>query len=94
MVEIDTSQLRDVSKETKQLSSDYLEHIQKIFKRINGMNRETGEWVGDSSLKFGIMASNDSRQYIKFANILTRYANHLDNVAEKIDLLCIGVKKQ
>ncbi len=94
MVEIDTSQLREIAKDAKQLSNDYLEHIKKIFQRIDGMNSETGEWVGDSSIKFNIIATNDSRQYIRIATILSKYATKIDNIAERIDRLCIGVKKK
>ena len=94
MVEIDTLKIREISKDTKQLASDYLEHINTVFNRVGNMSGETGEWVGDSSLKFSIMASNDSTQYKRFANILRSYANHLDKVANVIEVLCVEVKKK
>ena len=94
MVEIDTLKIREISKDAKQLASDYLEHVDKVFNRVGNMSRDTGEWVGDSALKYSIMANSDSAQYKRFANVLRSYANHLDKVANAIEVLCVEVKKK
>lgn len=94
MLEINTEGLRECGKDITSLSNDYSEKINKIFSRIDGMSSLTGEWRGEAATKFICVANMDNPQYRNFGKIISSYGNYLNKVANRIETLCIEVKRK
>lgn len=90
-IHIDTVKLKECGKDIVSLSSELYEIIDTMFKRINNVNKVTGEWVGISATDFVNKANVDKVQYLMMQNqiyqhgkYLIDYANMMENVIKEM----------
>ena len=84
-IHIDTTKIKECGTDVVSLSSELYEIIDTMFRRINNVNKVTGEWVGSSADIFINKANVDKLQYLTMQNQIYQYGKWLIDYANKME---------
>lgn len=90
-VDIETKELYLCGQDIMQLTNELNEQFETLFNRIDGINKNTFEWVGTSSNEFVRRSNIEKKEYYRikdelynYGKILTEIANEYENLSSEI----------
>ena len=84
----DTSDINSISKEIKELSSEFNAEIEALFQRFARVAHSpnpTAEWTGQKAQEYFKIIQEDKRQYQELARAIRKIGVELNWVAESLE---------
>lgn len=93
-LDIETNELYLCGQDIMKLTNELNEQFETLFNRIDGMNKNTFEWVGNSSNEFIRRSNIEKREYYKIKDELYNYGKVLTEIANEYEKISseIGVE--
>ena len=77
--------MKDSGERINELVTDFKEITEQLFKRIEGINTESNEWLGHSSDLFVRDAITNKNNYQELAEEMKKYASNMIDTANAIE---------
>lgn len=82
---VDTEKLNTSGQDLLELSKEFLETMEALYRRMHNMPTVTGEWTGKGASEFVRVADMEAKQYQLFSQEIDSYALALVHFSEHVD---------
>lgn len=85
LIKANVENLQVLSKEIMDVSVKYNNLVDRFYKRINGINTKTFEWIGTDAEYFINSINKEKSVYETMGKVLREYSLELDDISKSID---------